>query len=76
MKREELQVDVARFVEHARLAGWAWQAQSVLRGVSGKAVPQDIEAWQALPMQTESSVMRCVLHLSHSPHAAVHARAP
>ena len=51
MKREELQVDVARFVERARQAGWGWQAQCVLWGVSGKPAPQDIEAWRVLPMQ-------------------------
>jgi len=51
MKREELQVDAARFVERAEQAGWGWQAQCVLWGVSAKPVPQDIEAWRALPMQ-------------------------
>lgn len=52
MKREELQVDAARFVERARQAGWGWQAMCVLWGVSGKPAPQDSEAWAVLPLQT------------------------
>lgn len=52
MKREELQVDVARFVENVQRPGGRWHARCVLWSVSGKAAPQEIEAWRELPMQT------------------------